>query len=315
MSEFLTDLSADTVPDEERLAERGAVGDLDGSSTGSRRGSRSQRPESGSGPRSWKLAVGVLAVTGVLAAAGLWAHATFGGDERASSVLVDDFETATSEGVPGTGLPWKSVLGEFGASGGRAVRAEPNPDGPRSIVAADVGATNYVLRATAGQLTDGWGIAFRFVGPFNHWYLQAVPEFSIFNVMRVADGTAQRVGATAVTQLRDGMVVEVRVAGSEIQVSADGRMIFRTVDDHGLGATAIGLLTATAAEGASWDRIEVDVDEANPGRIGVVLRPPLDEDTTRKEPLDATDDPDAARDDGGGTPEPRSDPVPPAVDG
>ena len=94
-------------------------------------------------------------------------------------------------------------------------------------------------------------MVFRYVGPFNYWYLQAVPRYSVFNIVRVADGEAERVGSTKAVELADGMEVEIVLAGQIIEVDVAGQAVFTVTSAHGLGARGAGLLTVGKDAAAS----------------------------------------------------------------
>lgn len=183
------------------------------------------------------------------------------------------------------------LTGVFSTAEGFASVAETNPSGPRTMAVADVGATNATISVTAGTMAEGWGVVFRYVGPFNFWYLEAVPKFAVFNVVRVADGQAQTVGRTSLVDLVDGMTVDISLLGQQILVSIDGRVIYSGKDDHALGGTEAGLMLVRDSTEATWDRFAATPNERTPGPTIPVLRPPLESpstDPTADSPDDST---------------------------
>jgi len=226
-------------------------------------------PDHGGLTSRWKVVAVCVLVFVALVGAGVGAFALFGHDDDATgSDVADEFDGPdTIDGLgSGSGTSWQGVSGTFGREAGRAVLIDPNPDGPRSITVSDVGATNATIAVTAGELNAGWGIVFRYAGPFNYWFLQAVPGFAVLNVARVADGVVERVGATALVSLRDGMEVEVRLEDTLIEVWVEGQRVFATTSEHGLGATRAGLFAAgDAGRDASWEAFAADPDVENPG--------------------------------------------------
>ena len=196
------------------------------------------------------------------------------GDSAGKPDVVDGFRASWAEGLPTDEVSWKPVTGAFATRSGAAFLAEANTSGPRSIAVAETEATNGLLSVGVGTMADGWGIVFRYVGPYNYWYLRAATEYSVFNVVRVADGMAQPWGATDLVPLRDGSVVEVELRGPEISVLVDGSVVYGTVDDHGLGATRHGILAAGGAESATWDSFAFRADEQLPVPSEPIVRRP-----------------------------------------
>ena len=214
----------------------------------------------------------LLAGAGVAVTTLLDETSTDGGD-----AIVDAFNAAdTTNGLAvESETPWQDVAGRFGREAGRAVLVAPNDEGPRSMSVVDIGATNATIRVTAGQMTSGWGAVFRYAGRFNYWYVQAVPRFSVLNVVRVTEGVTERVGATSLVALRDGMDVTVNLEGTLVEVVVGGERVFATTSEHALGATRAGVLAeGDAGADASWDAFEARPNADNPGTREVRLVPP-----------------------------------------
>lgn len=226
-------------------------------------------------PRSWPLAIGAVVAFACIAALGLAADARFGRSSP-SVVLRDEFSIDDPDSMPQDEITWVAERGSFLTRDGAAWVAESNTVGPRTMTVADIGATNAKISVTAGQMTNGWGVVFRYQGASDFWFLQAAPDYAVFSVYRVAQGVAERVAATSLVELRDGMTVDVALRGAVISVSVSGQEIFRREDDHTFGATRAGLLaSADAVTDGSWAAFAVTRFEDLPAPATVVLRGPL----------------------------------------
>lgn len=195
-------------------------------------------------------------------------------DAPGSSLFsVDDGFDRTGAAGLGTidGRAWEAVSGRFELDDGRAVLRTRNAAGPRSVAVTEVSATNGTVSVTAGSLTAGWGLVFRYVGPFNYWYVQAVPQYAVLNVVRVVDGEASVVGTTRLVHLEDGMTVQVVLRGPAIEVRVGDRALFATSSSHALGARKAGLISVGRAAGASWERFRFEPDRTSPGPKAVTL--------------------------------------------
>ncbi|MGH9085645.1 MAG: hypothetical protein ACRDYW_09340 [Acidimicrobiales bacterium] len=223
----------------------------------------------------WRLYLASAAVFVVIAAAGLMAPSLLDSDDGGSDPIfdvVDDFDRASAEGLgEDDGRAWEVVSGAFEIEDGDALVTSFNEDGPRTIAVTAVGATNGTITVEAGRVTPGWGVVFRFVGPFNYWYVQAVPEYAVLNVVRVVNGDAVVVGSTKLTKVTDGMEVTIELEGASIEVRMAGEPIFATTSDHGLGARKAGLVSVGESDGTSWSSFRVEANRQNPGPTTVKL--------------------------------------------
>lgn len=218
---------------------------------------------------TWKLLAGGAAVVLVVAIVIVVAIRVFddggdgGGDEAGGDdapAIVDTFDRADAPdelGATESGQPWESVQGTWGIRDEQAVLVEANPDGVRSVAVVDLGSSDGTVTVTAGTLTQGWGMVFRYQGPFNYWYLTASPEFATYNLNRVVDGEVQNLGAVGLAEVVDGTEVQVKLEGATIEVYVDGTLVKAITDTTLIGATQAGLLASGAqAADASWDAFE-----------------------------------------------------------
>jgi len=248
-------------------------------------------PEPSSPPRRLYIAAGcvlVVALVLALAAPRIFnssdEEAGGGGGGRATPSISDDFDRSSPNGLGSVdGQEWEAVSGSFAIEDGAAVVDEPNDAGPRSITLLDAGATNARIEATVGRATPSWGIVFRYVNPFNYWYLQAAPDYAVLNVVRMVNGQAQVIGATDLASTADGAKVAVVLDGSSIDVQVDDVSVFLLTNDHCLGATKTGLLGIDDASGVSWEAFRITPNAENPGPTEIKLPP--EESTT-----ESTDD-------------------------
>jgi hypothetical protein len=231
----------------------------------------------------WKLVAGGVAVVAFVAIAIVAALALLGGEDDADedaaatneASVVDSFDRADAPnelGATESGQPWEAVSGVWGIAGEQAVLVEPNPDGVRSVAVVDLGAGDGTVSATAGTLTQGWGLVFRYQGPFNYWYLTAAPEFATYNLARVLDGEVQNLGSIGLAEIDDGAVVQVRLSGATIEISVNGTPIKAVTDTGLMGATRAGLMASgREAADATWDSFEAT--PASPATGGGAVTP------------------------------------------
>jgi hypothetical protein len=251
-----------------------AVEPLGDDDPGDRSAGRHRAP-AGGGRGRWRLYGASAAVFAVIAAAGLLAPTLLDSDDGGAGAtfdVEDDFERTSADGLGELdGRAWEVVSGGFQIEDGDAVVSSFNDDGPRTIAVTPVGATNGTITVEAGRVTPSWGVVFRFVGPFNYWYVQAVPEYAVLNVVRVVNGDAEVVGSTKLTKVADGMEVTIELEGAAIEVRMAGEPIFATTSDHGLGARKAGLISVGASDGTSWSSFEMAANRQNPGPTTVKL--------------------------------------------
>lgn len=226
----------------------------------------------------------VVALVGL----GLAAYQIFGSDEpgEAQDSFVISFDVDSDDGLSGGGVTWEAVTGSFTASDGLARVNELNESGPRTIAVTDIGATNARFDVKAGQLDAEWGVVFRYVGPFNYWYVSAVPDFGVFNVVRVADGRADVVGRSDLVEMRDDMTITIDLQDAQIRVFAGDRVLYVGENDHALGATHIGILATAKSEDATWDELAGTTRPGGPARA--ILRRSVDDAGTVSTTTEAT---------------------------
>jgi hypothetical protein len=233
----------------------------------------------------WKLVAGGVAVVVVVLLAVGAAVVLLGGDDEddgggggdgaaEEASIVDSFDRADAPNELGStesGQPWTAESGVWGVQDERAVLVEPNPDGQRSIAVVDVGSANATITVTAGTMRPGWGIVFRYQGPFNYWFLTASPDFATYNLGRVVDGQVQPLGGVGLAEVADGSVLQVRLVGSTLEISVNGNTVKAVTDTTLMGATNAGLLAfGQGAADASWDSFEAT---PLPGGAGGVTSP------------------------------------------
>lgn len=219
---------------------------------------------------TWKLLVGGAAVVLVVVLAVVIALQVFssddegggdgGGEEGGSPSIVDSFDRANSPAELGTtesGQPWEAVSGTWGVSEQQAILVEPNPDGVRSIAVVDLGSSDGSVAVTGGTMRQGWGVVFRYQGPFNYWFLTAAPDFATYNLARISNGEFQSLGSVGLAEVADGTEVQIRLSGSTIEIRVAGKLVKAVTDPTLIGATQAGIIsTGAEADGATWDDFE-----------------------------------------------------------
>jgi hypothetical protein len=233
---------------------------------------------------TWKLVAGGAAVVAVVLLAVLVALQVFdsgdgdgdgdggGGDTaEGSPSIIDTFDRADAPnelGATESGQPWEAVSGVWGISGNEAVLVEPNENGVRSLAVVDLGSPDGTVTATAATIEQGWGLVFRYQGPFNYWYLTAAPDFATYNLARVVDGEVQALGAVGLAEVEDGTEVRVRLEGATIEIAVNGTVVKSITDTTLLSATQAGLLASgEAARGATWDDFEATPTAASASNV------------------------------------------------
>lgn len=235
----------------------------------------------------WKLVAGGVVVVLVVLVAVVAAVVLIGDDDggggggdgpAARASIVDTFDRADAPnelGATDSGQPWTAESGVWGIRDGEAVLVEPNPDGLRSIAVVDTGSSNGTVSATAGTMTAGWGLVFRYQGPFNYWYITASPDFATYNLARVVDGEVQPLGGVGLAGVDDGSVVQVRLDGATIEISINGNPVKAITDTTLMGATKAGLVAAgQSAAQATWASFEAAPTGAASGAVTPQTVPP-----------------------------------------
>ena len=110
--------------------------------------------------------------------------------------------------------------------GGLTMSATPGTGGTVGIVANPV---------------SGAGLAFRCRNLRNCWFLEAVPEYGTWNVVRTVDGRRTKVANLGVVPIAPGTLVSVAMTPARLTFFVNGAEV-RRVDDPALGGDrAVGL--------------------------------------------------------------------------
>lgn len=212
----------------------------------------------------WPTVLFVVAVVALLGGVALIVSALRGGGtdgggqaDGADSRYSDDFERSDTESLGSTpgGVAWEATAGEWGIDGGAAVVRTPVPaPAPRSLALLDLGGGDGEVSVRASRIAPGWGIVFRYQGPFSYWTVVAVPDRRVLEIQKVKGMDVQTVGELGPVELRDGLVLGVRFVGPEISFTVDGRDVGTLEDPDFVGATKVGITVLRAgAEVARWD--------------------------------------------------------------
>lgn len=238
---------------------------------------------------SWKLIGGILAV---LLLVGFGAYRLFGTSKQtvapkpgkaaagqgtdpdpASPIstandIDDAFATVSTAGLgtADTGQVWETPTGTWGKADGHAYLVQPNAEGGnRSIAVIDLTSSNGVVSAKVAKMTPGWGLVFRYTGPFNYWMLQASPKFGTYNLVKVEDGKATSVGNSGLSKQEPGTVIGVRFQSDQVTIVVDGADVASFTDGAFASATKVGLVAADqGAKDAQWSAFSVKQLVATP---------------------------------------------------
>lgn len=173
---------------------------------------------------------------------------------NAGADIRDDFSGTSNAGLgtTSTGQKWEET-GTWGKKDGHAYLVAPNKEGGRSLALVDLGAGNGSVSADAVTIANGWGLVFRYKGPFNYWMVTASPKFGTYNIQKVVDGKivpADKVLA----KVQSGTVVTVEYRGNSINLKLNDEVVKTVEDCFSGGGTKVGLVAADAAGGqeAQW---------------------------------------------------------------
>jgi hypothetical protein len=188
-----------------------------------------------------------------------------GGTPSTVVVATDDFDRPNdprSMGVAPTGQPWRTVNGIWGVIDGTAYLVEASPDAPRNFSLLDTGSGDGSVSARIDRTCPGWGMVFRYVGPYNWWSIQAQPEFATYNVVKFIDGTENLVARLSPVPTSDGTEIRVDYAGAVIRVYADGEQVGVIQDSHALGGETVGLVAnQPCTDAGRWDDFQASAAE------------------------------------------------------
>lgn len=143
----------------------------------------------------------------------------------------NDFDRATGTGLgrATTGQRWAEVGGQWGVRQEDAVLVS-QPGLKPAIATVDVGSGDGWVQITGSTFPTGMGMVFRYVDPSNYWWIDAVPEFGVFNVFKVVKGLVVKVTNTRTITFGNGSTLGVRLAGEEISLFVNGRPTPLVVD-------------------------------------------------------------------------------------
>ena len=185
-------------------------------------------------------------------------------DARSDRTVVvdDDFERRSTRGLgrASADQEWETVSGRWGLSDGEAVIREPNDDGPRTIAVVLLPSSNGTVEAVAGSMTEGWGLVFRYVGPFNYWYLTAAPDNSSYSVHRVLDGVNQPMGPTNLAPTEDGSRVRIEFEAATLRFFVDDEAVRMITDPTLQRGRMVGLIAfGDEAAAATWQTFKAEI--------------------------------------------------------
>lgn len=236
---------------------------------------------------AWKLILGVVGVFVVITVIGLVAFAVFGGDDTDTAgtgpaapsgtdapagSITDDFDRANADnglGKTPTGQTWETVSGTWGIRDQQAALIEPNAEGNRSLTVLDLGAASGTIQATGSQMTNGWGLVFRYRSQFNYWYLVASSDYASYNLIKVTrPADSDEVTTTNVAQInlanaRTSPSVKIVLRASLIEVWLDGKLRWQGSDNALANDTKVGLIAVGEAPiDARWDEFVATPDNS-----------------------------------------------------
>jgi hypothetical protein len=175
----------------------------------------------------------------------------------ASSILVERF-TEDVFGNPAPG-PWSVARGSWAVTEGTAGTADTADVSEDSaeypwIALVELGTPDAAIQMKLTTSADGAGMAFRYLGPSNHWAIVAAPTFGTWNLIRVRDGVEELVDNVGSVNAGDGATIGVLLDGDRIFVTVDGAITHVEVDATHATGTQAGLWAGTStARNARWD--------------------------------------------------------------
>ena len=125
---------------------------------------------------------------------------------------VDDFRRADAVrlGRAQSGQSWVQLGGLWAIRDGRAVLLRPAARGT-SLALLRTGAPGGTVTLDAANPVSGAGLAFRCRNLRNCWFLEAVPEYGTWNVVRVVDGRRTKVANLGVVPIAPGKIGRAHV--------------------------------------------------------------------------------------------------------
>jgi hypothetical protein len=161
-------------------------------------------------------------------------------------------DSTTALGNFAPGRPWLADAGTWGIENDEAYIADVGEFRNHAVVGLGQGDGGAQVRLD--KVTNGAGLVFRYIGPYNYWAVVAVPEVATWNVIKVVDGDQEVVGNTGQSPTADGTTVGVRLRGDTIEVIVNGRVRKTIVDDFQVDAGKVGITARGPASGDTrWD--------------------------------------------------------------
>jgi hypothetical protein len=192
-----------------------------------------------------------------------------------TATVADDFDRPDSSdalGSASTGQQWEMPAGTWGVADEKAYVAIRNANEfGRSWAVLDLGSGNGSVSAKAATMANGWGIVFRYRGPFNYWMLQASTEVATYNLVKVVDGELEPVadGGIGLAPIRDGTKVGVEFQGQTITISMNDQTVALFRDPHLQNETKVGMIVSSGGvDTARWDDFTAEAAPAASGSSG-----------------------------------------------
>lgn len=212
----------------------------------------------------------VVTVLG-LAGAGLVAHRATEGIavQRAARralppnfplAAVDEFDRPDGDGLgrAASGQRWRPVRGRWGVRDGQAALLIA-ANGEPSLALLPTAAPGGTVTAEVSTPAAGSGLAFRCRNARNCWYLEVVPQYGTWNVVRVVDGRRTKVADLGVVPVAPGTEVSVAMTPDRLTFFIDGAEV-RRIEDPALGGDrGVGIVVEPGerAAGARWGAIRL----------------------------------------------------------
>jgi hypothetical protein len=180
--------------------------------------------------------------------------------KQITATVADDFDrpdNAETLGRAATGQQWETPSGTWGIADQQARVVTPNPNElGRSWAVTELGSGNGSVAATAARMANGWGIVFRYRGPFNYWMFFASTDYGTYNLVKVVDGEFESVteGGIGLAPVKDGTRVGVEFQGATISILLNDRVVGVFRDPDLQNATKVGMVVSSGgAAAARWD--------------------------------------------------------------
>ena len=216
-----------------------------------------------------------LAVIATLIGVGWYAGTRSADEQRAahaddvdtSGQVSDDFSRPAGslpmllQGSAGAGeLTWASLGSGFEMTSAGTAQVMAAPPGETSMALTDPGFGDVTILSTVTNAPPTSGLVFRFQDVFNHWSLNAAPEFGTWNLVQVADGAIAYSKSVGLSSTEPGTTIAISLDGPSISVFVDGSPVLALVDRTFQQATTVGLV-ALNGSGAAFDEFTVVIND------------------------------------------------------